>query len=71
MEEPADPGNEYRFIGEEGGGVVRVDFNDVRVVMMETAMEIKRVDSIEDSVGEYVVSRGGHILWIQRESVHE
>ena len=62
MEEPADFGNEYWFIGEEGGRVVGVDFDDVWIVMMETAVKIERVDTIEYSIGEYVVSCGGHKL---------
>ena len=65
-----DFGDKYQFVGEEGGRVIGVNFDDVRVIMMETAVKIKCVDSIEYSIGEYVVSCGGHILWFQRESVH-
>ena len=65
-----DFGDKYRFVGEEGGGVVRVDFDDVWIVMMKTAVKIECVDMIEYSIGEYVVSCGGHILLFQRGSVH-
>ena len=62
MKEPADFGNEYWFVGEEGGRVVRVDFDDVRIVVVKTAMKIECVDAVEYGVGEDVVSRGGHTL---------
>ena len=70
MEEPADFRDEYWFIRKESGRVVGVNFNDVRVVMMETAVKIKRMDTIEYSIGEYVVSCGGHILSSRCGLVH-
>jgi len=62
VEEPADFGDEYRFIGEEGDRIVRVDFDDVWVVVVKTAVKIECVDAVEYGVGEDVVSRGGHTL---------
>ena len=62
MKDPTDFGYEYWFVGEEGDRIVRVDFDDVQIVVVKTAMEIKRVDAVEYGVGEDVVSRGGHTL---------
>ena len=57
-----DFGYEYRFVGEEGNGVKRVDLDDVWVIVVKTAMKVKRVNAVEYGVGEDVVSRGGHTL---------
>ena len=62
MKDPTDFRYEYWFVGEEGDGIVRVDFDNVWIVMVETAMKIERVDAVEYGVGEDVVSRGGHTL---------
>ena len=70
MENPADFGSKYWFVGEERGRVVGVDFNDVRVKVVETAVKIKRVDAVKYSIREYVISCSRHILWFQRGWVH-
>ena len=62
MKDPTDFGYEYWFVGEEGDGIVRVDFDNVWIVMVETAMKIERVDAVEYGIREDVVSRGGHTL---------
>ena len=41
MKEPADFGNEDRFIGKKGDRVERIDFNDIWIVIMETAVKIE------------------------------
>ena len=62
MKVPTDFCYEYRFVGEESNGIERVNFDDVRIVVVETAMKIKHVDTIEYGIGEYVVSCSRHIL---------
>ena len=62
MKVPTNFCYEYRFVGEEGNGVIRIDLDDVWIVVVETAMKIKCVNAVEYGVGEDVVSRGGHTL---------
>jgi len=62
VKEPADFSDKDRFIGEKSNRVKGIDFDDIQIVVVKTAMKIERVDAIEYSVGENVVSRGGHTL---------
>ena len=36
-----DFGDEYRFVGEKNDRVERINFNDVWIVMMKTAVKIE------------------------------
>ena len=65
-----DFGGKYRFIGEERGRVIGVDFDDVQIEVVETVVKIKQMDVLKNCVREYVISCGRHILWFQRGSEH-
>ena len=62
VKEPADFSDKDRFIGEKSNRVKGINFDDIRIIVVETAMKIECVDAIEYSAGENIVSRSGHTL---------
>ena len=41
MKEPADFGDEYRFVGEKSNRVKGIDFDDIQIVVVKTAVKIE------------------------------
>ena len=47
MKEPADFSDKDRFIGEKSNRVKRINFYDIRIIVMKTAVKIERMDAVE------------------------
>ena len=47
VKESVNFGNEDQFIGEKSDRVKRINFNDVRIIVMKTAVKIERMDAVE------------------------